>query len=36
MKKLPYGISNYERIVEENYYYLDKIKYIEKLESAKI
>ena len=33
MKKLPYGISNYERIVEENYYYVDKTKYIEKLEN---
>ena len=33
MKKLPYGISNYERIVEENYYYVDKTKYIEILEN---
>ena len=33
MKKLPYGISNYERIVEENYEYVDKTKYIEKLEN---
>ena len=33
MKKLPYGISNYERIVEENYYYVDKTRYIEKLEN---
>ena len=31
MKKLPYGISNYERIVEENYEYVDKTRYIEKL-----
>ena len=33
MKKLPYGISDYERIVENNYYYVDKTKYIEKLEN---
>ena len=33
MKKLPYGISNYEELINENYYYVDKSKYIEKLES---
>ena len=33
MKKLPYGISNYDELVEGNYYYVDKTKYIEKLES---
>ena len=33
MKKLPYGISNYEKIVENNYYYVDKTEYIEKLEN---
>ena len=33
MKKLPYGISDYERIVENDYYYVDKTKYIEKLEN---
>ena len=32
-KKLPYGISNYEKIVEENYEYVDKTQYIEKLEN---
>ena len=32
MKKLPYGISNYEELVEDNYYYVDKTRYIEKLE----
>ena len=30
--KIPYGISNYEELVTENYYYVDKTKYIEKLE----
>ena len=33
MKKLPYGISDYERLQENNYYYVDKSKYIEKLEN---
>ena len=33
MKKLPYGISNYEEIIEDGYYYVDKTMYIEKLES---
>ena len=30
--KMPYGISNYEELVTENYYYVDKTKYIEELE----
>ena len=33
MKKLPYGISNYQELIEENYYYVDKTKYIENLEN---
>ena len=33
MKKLPYGISDYERIKENNYYYVDKTEYIKKLEN---
>ena len=33
MKKLPYGISDYERLVENEYYYIDKTMYIEKLEN---
>ena len=33
MKKLPYGISDYERLIENNYYYVDKTKYIEVLEN---
>lgn len=32
MKKLPYGISDYENLIEEGYYYVDKTMYIEKLE----
>ncbi len=31
--KMPYGISNYEKIVNNGYYYVDKTKYIEKLEN---
>ena len=31
--KMPYGISNYEELITENYYYVDKTKYIEKLEN---
>ena len=33
MKKLPYGISNFEELITENYYYVDKTKYIEVLEN---
>lgn len=32
MKKLPNGISDYQRLIEDNYVYVDKTKYIEKLE----
>ena len=32
-KKMPYGISNYEELITENYYYVDKTMYIEKLEN---
>lgn len=33
MKKLPYGISDYEKIIKDNYYYVDKTVNIEKLEN---
>ena len=33
MKKLPYGISDYERLINDDYYYVDKTAYIEKLEN---
>ena len=33
MKKLPYGISNYEELIKDGYYYVDKTMYIEKLEN---
>ena len=32
MKKIPYGIMNFKRLIEENYYYVDKTMYLEKLE----
>ncbi|OFI06674.1 putative AAA-ATPase [Clostridium acetireducens DSM 10703] len=32
MKKIPYGISNFQTIIEDNYLYVDKTKYIEILE----
>lgn len=33
MQKLPYGISNYEELITDNYYYIDKTMYIEKIEN---
>ena len=33
MKRLPYGISNYQELIEDNYCYVDKTSYIEKLEN---
>ena len=33
MKKLPYGISDYARLIKNDYYYVDKTDYIEKLEN---
>ena len=32
-EKMPYGISNYEELINEDYYYVDKTEYIEKLEN---
>ena len=33
MKKIPYGISSYEKIKSDDYYYIDKTKYIEIIEN---
>jgi len=33
MKKIPYGTANYEKIKEQNFYYVDKTEFIEKIES---
>ena len=32
MKKIPYGIFNYQKLIEQNYYYVDKTMYLERLE----
>ncbi|WP_294471973.1 ATP-binding protein [uncultured Bacteroides sp.] len=32
MKQIPYGITDFSRIQKENYYYVDKTKFIEKIE----
>ena len=34
--KIPYGISDYKRIREENYVYVDKAMYIEKLQNYRM
>lgn len=34
IKSIPYGITDYERIVHENYYYVDKTHYIPLIEQA--
>ena len=31
--KLPYGISNFARLIEDGYHYVDKTHYIEQLEN---
>ena len=34
MKKIPYGLANFEKLKEDNqYYFVDKTKYIEKIEN---
>lgn len=33
-KKIPYGLTDYVRIVAEDYYYVDKTQYIEELEKT--
>ena len=33
MKKIPYGISSYEKIKTDDYYYIDKTRYIEIIEN---
>jgi len=31
MKKIPVGINDFKTLIENNYYYIDKIKHIEDL-----
>jgi hypothetical protein len=33
-KKIPYGISDYARLIKENYYYVDKTRFIETVEAS--
>jgi len=33
LKKIPYGLSDFKRIKTENWYYIDKTKYIEEVEN---
>ncbi len=35
-KKIPYTISNFKKLITENYYYVDKTRYIEELEKESI
>ena len=32
-KKIPYGVQNFADIADQNYYYVDKTRFIEKLEN---
>ena len=34
MLKIPYGISDYKKLKEQGFYYVDKTNYLEKLENA--
>lgn len=34
VKQIPYGMANYELIVSQNCYYVDKTSYLEKIEKA--
>ena len=34
IKKIPYGMTDFERIILENYYYVDKTQYIAKEEEG--
>lgn len=34
IKKIPYGMTDFERIIRENFYYIDKTQYIAKVEEV--
>jgi len=34
LKKIPYGLANYERLVQKNCYYVDKTLYLKQIEDA--
>jgi len=31
-RRIPYAVANYEKIVRENYYFVDKTRFIHELE----
>jgi hypothetical protein len=33
MKKIPYGLSDFKRLKTENYFFIDKTKYLEIIEN---
>ena len=33
IKKIPYGMTDFESIIRDGYYYVDKTQYIEKIEN---
>lgn len=33
IKKIPYGMTDFESIIRDGYYYVDKTQYIEKVEN---
>ena len=35
IKKIPYGMTNFESIICDNYYYVDKTHYITKVENTR-
>lgn len=34
IKKIPYGMTNFESIISDNYYYVDKTRYITLVENT--
>jgi hypothetical protein len=34
IKKIPYGVANYERVVQKNCYYVDKTMYLRTVEES--
>lgn len=34
MKRIPYGISDFQRLSQEDYYYVDKTRFLERVEAA--
>lgn len=34
IKRIPYGVSNFRQVVDENLYYADKTMYLERMENT--